>query len=590
MRLRLLTCFTFLFCFTLLNSQTASIQERLKKFEGEVDQILKDWKVPGVGIAIVKGDKTIYAKGFGYKDMETKTPVTENTLFAIGSSSKAFTAAAVCLLAGKEQLDLDEPIKTYLPDFELQDEYSTKKMTPRDLLCHRSGLPRHDFVWYGSSKSRKELFSVLRHLEPTASFRGQWQYQNLMFMSAGYLVEKVSGQSWEEYTKKQIFEPLEMHTANFSVEDSQKSKDFALPYNEEEEQLKKMDFRNIDAIGPAGSINASVKEMANWIALQLNGGTFKGKKIIPARFIAEMQKPQMVMPGNTTDETLYSSYGLGWMITPYRGHLVVHHGGNIDGFSAMVALLPKDSMGFVILTNKNATPAAGILRNELADQLLGLEDIAWSKKNLEQVEKAKAASEKAKTEKDLNQVKGTSPSHSLVDYTGKYEHPAYGIMEIVLEEGKLKTKYHTLELAIDHYHYDLFEVGLGPLGKMKMTFHTGTDGAISMLDIPLQPGVESIEFTRIEEEKIMATGELAPYLGEFELSGMVAKVEEKEGFLRLNVPGQPEYKLLPTKDHQFKIASLEGYSVIFKFETGKEKASALVSVQPNGSFTFPRKK
>ena len=211
-----------------------------------------------------------------------KFPQTPKTLFAIGSSSKAFTAATVVQLADDDKLDLDEPIRKYLPDFELYDEGATKEMTPRDLLCHNSGLPRHDFVWYGSDKSRKDLYKTLKYLEPTASFRQTWQYQNLMFMTAGYLVEQISEMSWEDFTQKRILDPLGMNASNFSVSKMEKAENAALPYREKDGEFIKMPYRNIDAIGPAGSINSNAEDMSKWVIMQLNGGKYGEETVVSA--------------------------------------------------------------------------------------------------------------------------------------------------------------------------------------------------------------------------------------------------------------------------------------------------------------------
>jgi CubicO group peptidase (beta-lactamase class C family) len=253
--IRLLIAIGLLFQPLLSNAQKKN--NPLKGFDKFVESALKDWNVPGAGIAIVKDGEVILVKGYGYADVAKKRKADKKTLFAIGSSSKAFTAASVMQLVDEKKLDLNKSVISYLPNFKLYDDYATKNITPRDLLSHRSGLPRHDLVWYGSKDSREGLYNRLRYLEPTAELRETWQYQNLMYMTAGYLVGQIEKESWEETVKRKIFMPLGMNATNFSVEDSKKVKNHALPYNEKEGQLEKIDFRNIDAIGPAGSINSN---------------------------------------------------------------------------------------------------------------------------------------------------------------------------------------------------------------------------------------------------------------------------------------------------------------------------------------------
>ncbi len=584
-----------LLCIVLIGIPTYA-QEATSKLDGldkEVKKILKDWDVPGVGIAVVHKDKVILAKGYGLRDVDNKLPATEHTLFAIGSTSKAFTATALCKIADEGMIDLDEPIKTYLSDFEMHDEYATKKLTARDLLCHRSGLPRHDLVWFGSPKSRKELYRSLKYLEPTTSFRDTWQYQNLMFMTAGYLLEQVTGQSWEAYVKTNFFEPLEMGTANTSVEASQKMEDFSLGYRSADKKVLRMPFKNIDAIGPAGSINASAREMANWVVMQLNGGQYKDREIIGATALSQTHQPQMAMPPSLTDEFFYGSYGLGWMISAYRGKLMVGHGGNIDGFSASVALYPRDSIGIVVLTNMNATGVTGVLRNTIADRMLDLEKIDWSDRQLKAIQKNREAQEAAATneEEDLVRKKGTKPSHPESDYAGRYEHPAYGVVTIKKGKEGLMLDYHVLDeaLALQHYHYDVFQVEFRGQ-KIKFWFELDQAGDIQQLVSELETGVDPIIFERALEVKDLSEKELDVYVGVYEMQGVPITVSNKEGSLRMLVPGQPEYTLLPVKQHEFNLKGLDGYKAIFKVGERGEKASAIVSVQPNGSFTIPRKK
>jgi CubicO group peptidase (beta-lactamase class C family) len=237
------------------------------------------------------------------------------------------------LLVDEGKLDWDEPVASYLPDFKLYDEYATAHLTPRDMVCHRSGLPRHDLVWYNDEEiTRAELVRRLRFLEPNEDLRAAWQYNNLMYLTAGYLIEQLTGTAWEEAVRRRVLEPLGMRRTNFSVFDSQKDDDHALPYLEDDDELRKIAFRPIGVMGPAGSINSCVDEMARWVNLHLGGGSFDGKPVIQAGTLRAMHTPQMVMPGLPQEEWVSpASYGLGWMIDTWRGRYRVHHGGNIDG-------------------------------------------------------------------------------------------------------------------------------------------------------------------------------------------------------------------------------------------------------------------
>ncbi|OJJ23956.1 hypothetical protein BKI52_01145 [marine bacterium AO1-C] len=575
-----------------LAQQDKAVVKKLKGLDKYIERAMKDWKVPGVAMVIVKDGKVAYQKGYGYRDVAKKLPVTPQTQFAIGSSSKAFTATTVCQLVDDGVLDLDKPLKEYLPDFKLYDDYVTNNMTARDLLCHRSGLPRHDLAWYGTDFTREELYKNLHHLEATQGFREGWQYQNLMFMTAGYLVGKLSGKSWEKNVQERIFNPLGMNNSNLSVAQLKKTANRAIGYNEKDEKIEAMPYRNIDVVGPAGSINSTVEDMAKWVTLQLNKGKYEKEKVVSAGMMAQMHRPHTIVPGNATKEQFYTNYGLGWFITSYRGQLLVHHGGNIDGFSALVAFLPQDKIGMVILTNKNATPITNIIRNEVVDRLKGLSDIDWSKKGLKRYKKAMEAAKKAQEEGKVKPVAGTKPSHSLKDYAGKYKHPAYGQITVVLDKGKnqLKAQYHTFDLALKHFHYDVFQVDEGPFKGVNLQFLMNTKGEVQKISSELQAGVEFIEFDRVNEKAALSEASLDKYLGEYELQGATVKVWKRKGNLMVTLPNQPDWELVALKKahtFDFKDKRLKGYQMIFK--VAKDKATEASFHQPNGVFTAKRK-
>ena len=561
----------------------------LKGFDKFVEKGLEDWNVPGVAIAIVKDGEVIMAKGYGYKDVENKKAVTPKTQFAIGSSSKAFTAATIAMLVDDGLLEFDEPIKTYIPNFRMYDEYVTNNINARDLLCHRSGLPRHDLAWYGSDKPREELMAALPYLEPTAKFREAWQYQNLMFMTAGYLVEQVTGQTWEQFTQQRIFDPLEMTNSNFSVIDMQKTTDFALPYREEDGNILKMEFRNIDAIGPAGSINASIEDMAKWLKFQLDEGKVGEEQLIQPSTFQQMHVPQMVMPSRLVyDELHHNTYGMGWFINSYRGHARVEHGGNIDGFSASVGMLPRDGIGVVVLTNKNGTSLTSIIRNNVFDRLLGLEEIDWN----DRLKQASATSdnEEEKEEEYPLQKKNTTPSHDLADYVGDYTHKGYGKVSTLLSNDSLFLEVRGFKSYLKHYHYDVFKCETGILNGSKVAFTMNIDGDIETLSIPLESGIDDIVFTKMITAQELTAEDFEKYIGDYEQDGVVIVVALKdENTLTVTVPGQPTYTLVPHKEHHFKLKDLDGFSTLFKIDENGE-CTAITFNQPNGVFTIPRKK
>ena len=552
--------------------KTADPKIQLKGFAEYVNKTMAEWKVPGMAIAIVKDGKVIFSEGFGYKDVKNKLKVTPQTLFAIGSSSKAFTATSAGILADEGKLDWDKPVRDYLPTFKLWDNFATERMTPRDLLCHRAGLPRHDAMWYNSPLSRKDLFDRLQYLEPNADFRATFQYQNLMIMTAGYLVGELSHSSWEDFVKKRIFDPLGMKNSNFSVADSQKAPDFALPYSEKDEKVNEIPFRNIDAIGPAGSINSSVTDMANWVQMNLNKGKFGDKQVISESNLSQLHTPQMVVQqgafriAEKYNEMFFTSYGLGWFITSYRGHTWIHHGGNIDGFSALVTFMPRDNMGMVILTNLNGTMCPDIVALNAYDRLLGLDQVPWSQRFKEMIDKMKADAEKAKKESDKDRKLNTKPSHPFEDYVGEYSHPAYGTISIQKDGESLKAVYNAMNFSMSHYHYDVFEMKDEQTGEreLKAAFQLDLKGNVSTVAAPLEGSVKDIVFARMPEKKMMERGFLEKFLGQYEFQGMTVTIVLKgEKTLVATAPGQPDAELIPYQGTEFNLKNVPGATIEF---------------------------
>jgi CubicO group peptidase (beta-lactamase class C family) len=482
-----------------------------KDFSVFVLKTLAEWKVPGVGIAVVKGEKIILAEGYGLRDVPKKLPVTPRTIFAIGSSSKAFTATALGILMDEGKLDWDKRVRDYLPTFRLQDESAAAQMTPRDLLCHRSGLARHDLAWIGSAFSRKELFDRMRFLEPYADFRSIFHYNNFMFMTAGQLAGEVTGSTWEDVVRSRIFEPLGMKDSYFSIADSRKKPDFSLPYGEKEDKVVELPFRDIDAMGPAGSINSNVLDMAQWLLLNLNKGKMGDKQVISEASLAEIHSPQMVIRDGAFrilekfPEMFTSSYGMGWIITQYRGHTWIHHGGNVDGFTALVTFFPRDDIGVVVLSNMNGSFVPEIIALNVADRLLGLDQVPWSGRYMEIRDKGKAQSEKRDAEADKDRKTGTRPSHPLEDYAGEYVHPAYGPLAVLKDGDGLRMTRNGMTFTATHYHYDVFDISTEAIGTkltFKASFALDLKGSVASVSVPfaLTPGVKDIVFTRTPDK------------------------------------------------------------------------------------------
>jgi len=589
-----------LFCFitTSVLAQSSKTADRLNGIDTLFNRILKDQGVAGFAVAVVKGDEVIYSKGFGYRDVENKKPVTPNTLFAIGSASKAFTGSLLGLLRKDGKLSFEDKAVSLLPQLRFYNEEMNSQIILRDLMAHRTGLSRYDFSWLlFNTANRDSIIARVKYMKPTAAVREKWFYNNFMYLAQGMIVERLSGKTWEQNIKEKFFTPLEMTRSNTDIKAFQQDSDASLPYTlTKENEIKKVDYYNINGMGPAGSINSSVNDMANWLKVWISGGSFKKKEILPVDYVREAASSQMVMepelPG-AHDDIFLANYGLGWMIGSYRGHYMVEHGGNINGFSANVAFLPSDQLGVVVLSNQNGSQVPALVRNSIVDCILELKPIDW---NGEAREKAKAG-RLANKESKKSPVLNTGLQRPLKDYTGSFENPAYGIIKVKLENNNLYTVLSDEKVLLKHMYYDVFDprsidkkgVADTTQSNLMFNFSSGVDGKIQGVGIFLDGSEKPVMFDFKPEVKVLTIQELQKYTGEYALGQVTAKVFLKGTTLMVYVPGQPEYETVATETDAFNLKALKGFSVKFDV-TANNQVTAVSFIQPNGTFKAQKKK
>jgi len=493
--------FIFNFLCSLLLAQKAAQNLNAEGFKEFITKTMEEWKVPGLGVAVVKDGSIVFSEGFGLRDIKRGLKITPQTLFPIASCTKTFTGVSLAVLADEGKLGWDMPIREYIPSLRFYDEYATNHITIRDLLVHRSGLPQHYRMYFNRDISRKEIIDRLRFLEPSKGFRECFQYANLNYVIAAYLLEQVTNMSWESFVQEKIFNALEMKSTNFSVSDSQKTEDYALPYREEDGKVKEIPFFDVNrmGMGPAGSINSNLVDMAKWIVFHLNRGKFKGRQIVSEESLQVTHTPQIVISGGMSDELFYSSYGMGWVITSYRNHLMLSHSGGFDGFGCYVSLMPRDNLGCVVFCNKEGTFVPSILVSTVYDRLLGLSEISWNERMKERMARSREAAEEPKKEDIYPQ--GLKPAHPLEEYCGRFEHPAYGILIIEKEGDQLKVTHNNLQSTLVHCYYDVFETKNKTFGQFKFFFITDENGAIDRIEVPFEPSVKNIVFKRMPEKK-----------------------------------------------------------------------------------------
>jgi CubicO group peptidase (beta-lactamase class C family) len=478
-----------------LAAHGAAVDALPKDLDRFVEDVRGDFGVVGMAISVVKDGQVVYAKGFGERRIGSGAPVDENTLFAIGSNTKAMTAAAIGILVDEKKMGWDDRVTAHLPWFALFDPYVTREITVRDLLSHRSGLGRRgDVNWYATDFDREEIVRRVRFLEPNASFRSEAGYQNTMFLAAGEVLEAVSGESWDDFIAGRLLRPLAMTRSRTSVRELAGMENVAEPHETIDEKVVAVPHRNIDNVAPAGSILSSASDMTRWMLLMLGEGELDGKRILSEETVAEAWTPNIVYPMSPEAKALYpsthfSTYGLGWGLRDYRGRFIATHTGGIDGMLSQILLVPEEELGIVVLTNTSpaGSPAHGAVTYHILDSYLGAPaETDWRERFKELFAKQEKQQQEQEAKRIESRASGTSPSLALDRYAGTYQDEMYGKLSVSFEDGRLVLRRHTAWVGdLEHWHYDTFLVRWRDrvMDKTFVTFRLSAEGKVGSLEI-----------------------------------------------------------------------------------------------------------
>ncbi len=568
--------------------------EHIAAINALIEKGMRAFKVPGVAVAIVNEAGTVFQRGFGERNLEKAKPVTEDTLFMLASVSKSFTVSAMHASAHAGQFKWDKPVRDYVPEFALADDRATREMTVRDLVTHRSGLPRHDHVWLERDVSAIDLITALKHLQPNSSFRSEFCYQNLMYMTAGHLLARVSGMPWERALKKSLFQPLGMRRATSSIEVMSRDPDHASGYELVGSRAQLASAMSLGAMNPTGGIIASVSELARFVSMHIARGVWRSTIVLPETAIASMQTPETVMnEAIEWPEIGATQYGMGWFLTHYRGRQLVHHGGNLRGFSTLVSFLPREKIGVVFLSNVGASPLRSPLSYSIYDLLLDVSPIDWIGRYQGYVERVARSAKKAKEAFSLRDDSAVAPkSASLHAFVGDYEHPAYGIVCIKQQGKRLSMHRQKNSAPLKHLHHDVFITPSDKQSRLSRTavsFHRGFDGEVSGLSIPFEPSVKAIEFVRIAALKLRAKKTLLRYVGCYAIgqSGASVNFDPNGRALTLEIAPLQRYSLVPTVANRFR--AQESDFVFVQFATDASgRAITMCLIDSTGEYAGDR--
>jgi CubicO group peptidase (beta-lactamase class C family) len=434
----------------------------LDGLDAYIERGMRDWEVPGLAIAVVHGDSVVFARGYGVRELGGSDPVDEHTLFAIASTSKAFTTAALGMLVDDGRIAWDDAVTDHLPGFRLADPHVTREITLRDLVSHNSGLERHDQLWISAPFDRDEILRRARHIPRANGFRERYGYNNIMFITAGEVVGAAAGTSWDDFLEARVFAPLGMarSTSRSAVVDRRDN--VSASHNRHEGRLQATPRRDYDNIGGAGAVFSSAREMAEWVRLHLNGGVVDGRHLLEEETVREMHSAQTVMPMDATFRARFPgtrsrAYGLGWYLQDYHGTPLVHHSGSINFTRTHVGMLPEHGVGVVVMANLSSSNLQQALVYRVLDAYLGQAPRDWSGHFLEASRAASERSEARERETEAARIPGTSPALALGAYAGTYTSDLYGEMPITLEDGALVLRYAPDYVAdLEHWHHDTF--------------------------------------------------------------------------------------------------------------------------------------
>jgi CubicO group peptidase (beta-lactamase class C family) len=435
----------FLAVFAFSEAQDAVPSFVKDSLDNYVNRALTEWQIPGVAVCVVKDGNVVVMKGYGVKDYDTKEKVDENTLFMIGSNTKAFTATALAILDAEKKLSLDDKVTKWIPEFKLENQAAGEQAIIRDLLCHRIGFRtfQGDFTYWTSNLTRKEVIEKMSHIKATYPFRTTWGYTNASFLTAGEIIPKAVGMQWEEFIKTRIFDPLGMKNSLALSKDFPNAANKCSPYTKAEGKLVKIPFCYIDNLAPAGSIGSSVNDMSHWVMMQLNGGKYEGTQVVPLSALNATYVPHSILGngGQRFNTGHFSLYGLGWFLQEYCGKKIVSHTGGVNGFVTSVTLIPEEKLGVIVFTNTDQNAFYEALKWEIMDAYLKMPYRNYSKDFLGRY--LNNVNAELKHDQSMKDSVALHLKTELAQdaYTGNYFNDVYGDMKVVVEKGELRMKF-----------------------------------------------------------------------------------------------------------------------------------------------------
>jgi CubicO group peptidase (beta-lactamase class C family) len=574
---------------------STDVTQKLQGFDAFMEKTLHDWNAPGIGVGIVVNDKLVFAKGYGFRDYEKKLPITANTLFPIASNTKLFTAVAAGFLVEEGKLTWDDPIRDSVPTINFYNSSLNNTITLRDMLAHRTGITRHDLIWYKSDYTTKELFERLKYLEPKEPPRQLFLYNNMMYAGAGYSIQLQSGKPWADYVREKILRPLEMNHTVYSIADMLKASDHGVPFTEKRDttELYKIPYyEDTDGLAAAGAIISNIEDMSHWLIALMNNGKYAGTQVLPPKVLQATLEPAIALP-NTAGETrgwwevVNRAYGMGRWTASYRGRFIAFHGGDLPGFHSQISYMPNEHIGVIVFVIGNHTaPLYNPISYNVYERLLGMDQVPWTERLLDIRLKNKKAGTEARGKAGFGRVPDTKPSHPLVDFVGEYDHPAYGTLKIGLKDNQLQFDFHKIRFPLTHFHYDRFDTPDDEQdGKWSVNFATNPQGDVDKATMSLDEAEATFVRRTVALDPALAQRLAGTY--ETPSGGKFQVVLRAGSGLYIVQLGAPDQKLIPYKGLRFHVQEFADVTVEFVEENGQ--ITALKQIDPSGEYVSKRK-
>ncbi len=573
---------------------SAKVAQKLQGFDAYMEKVLKDWNAPGIGVGIVVNDKLVFAKGYGYRDYEKKLPITSATLFPIASNTKLFTAVAAGFLVEEGKLTWNEPIRQSVPSIEFYNSELNNTVTLRDMLSHRTGITRHDSIWYKSNFNEKELFARLKYLEPKEPLRQMFLYNNMMYAGVGESIYLQSGKPWKEFVREKILNPLKMNSTVYSIADMLKQPDYGVPFTEKRDSMeiyKIPYYEDTEGLAAAGALISNIDDMSHWLIALMNNGVYAGRNVLPPKVLHATLEPSIAQPNSAGEqrgwwEVLNRTYGMGRQTAVYRGHPITFHGGDLPGFHSQISFMPNEHIGVIVFViGDHTAPLYNPISYNVYERLLGMDQTPWTDRLLDIRLKNKAADKEARSKAGAGRVMNTQPSHALADYVGEYEHPAYGLLKIGLKDNQLQFDFHKIHFGMTHFHYDRFDTPDDEQdGKWSVNFATNPQGDVDKATMSLDENEAVFVRRAAVLDDALANRLIGTYLTP---NGGKFQVVMKPGSgLYVAFPGAPDQNLIPYKGLKFRVQEFS--DVVVEFVEANGQISAMKQTDPSGEYTFKR--